>query len=37
MDKLNKKIYPSFLTESYKGKGPLSGSDILTYMLKIYR
>ena len=37
MDKFNKKIYPSFLTQGYKGKGQLSGTDILTYMFKIFR
>jgi len=37
MDKFNKKVYPSFLTEAYKGKTALTGTDILTYMFKIYR
>ena len=37
MDKEYKKAYPQFLIDAYKGKGALTGTDIITYMLKIYR
>lgn len=37
MDKEYKKTYPQFLVDSFKGKAALTGTDIITYMLKVYR
>ena len=37
MDKQYKKAYPQFLIDVYKEKGALTGTDIITYMLKNYR
>lgn len=37
MDKESKRNYPQFLLDAYKGKGAISGTDLITYMLKIYR
>ena len=36
MDKENKKIYPKFLADIYKGKNGVNGTDLINYMLKVY-